>query len=50
MSIVGTLFRLARLGADVKAFGSGDPVRMARRVKNKAVGRTVASRLFRWPW
>ena len=40
MGITSTLFKLARLSADIRALRS--PTSAARRVKNKAVGRLLA--------
>ena len=39
MSLTSFLYRLARLSADTKAIGSGDPKRVGRRAKNKLLGR-----------
>jgi muconolactone delta-isomerase len=40
VSLTSTLYRLARLSADVRALRS--PATAARRVKNKALGRLLA--------
>lgn len=39
MSLTSTLYRLARLSADVRALRS--PTSAARRIKNKALGRVL---------
>jgi hypothetical protein len=36
--LVSSLFKLARRLTDIKAAASGDPVRIARRIKNKVIG------------
>jgi hypothetical protein len=41
MSLTSFLFRLARLSADTRALGSASPKKMARRGKNKALGRLL---------
>ena len=50
-SIVSTLFRIARMADDVSTVASGNPRRMTRRVKNKALGRALRRGGFwRWLW
>lgn len=48
-SLSRDLYRIARLSRDVDALASGDPDRIARRIKNRVVGR-VLGRLGFWHW
>ncbi|MBA7545953.1 hypothetical protein ES705_38335 [subsurface metagenome] len=43
---VSFLYKLARKANDVKVITSGDPSRMARRVKNKIIGRKLIRRIW----
>ncbi|HEY3397131.1 MAG TPA: hypothetical protein VGM19_05660 [Armatimonadota bacterium] len=47
---VSFLYQLARTANDVETLASGNPKRIVRRLKNKLIGRKVASRLYRWPF
>lgn len=47
MKLTSKLFRLARLSRDAEVIASGDPEKMARRIKNKLLGRSLVRRLFR---
>ncbi|HYN69256.1 MAG TPA: hypothetical protein VEX41_03485 [Candidatus Eisenbacteria bacterium] len=42
MNLTRILYRLARLSADASAVSSGKPKRIARRAKNRIVGRALA--------
>ena len=49
--LVSQLYRTARLANDISAIASGNPHRMARRTKNKIVGRAMArAELWRLLW
>jgi hypothetical protein len=49
--LVSNLYRAARLTNDVSVLTLGNPNRMARRAKNKIVGRAIArSGLWRLLW
>jgi hypothetical protein len=47
---VSFLYRIARLANDLETFTSGNPKRIARRLKNKVLGRKIASRMYKWPF
>lgn len=54
MSLASTLRRAARVAADASAVGSGDPTRIGRRLKNRAVAKGLGAigfwRLFGRLW
>jgi len=47
---VSFLYRLARLANDVEKLSSGDPKKIARRVKNKYIGRKIIKKVWKFPW
>lgn len=50
-SFVGNMYRAARLANDVSVIASGNPHRIARRAKNRIVGRALGrAGLWRLLW
>lgn len=50
-SLVSQLYRTARLANDISTVASGDPNRIARRVKNKIIGRALGrAGIWRMLW
>ena len=47
---VSFLYKLARMANDVEKVSSGDPKRMARRAKNKYVGRKLVRKTWKFPF
>ncbi len=43
---VSFLYKLARLANDVETLSSGNPKRIARRAKNKMIGRKIVKKLW----
>ncbi|MCM8806217.1 MAG: hypothetical protein NC825_05765 [Candidatus Omnitrophica bacterium] len=43
------LYQLARMANDIETYSSGNPGKIARRIKNKIIGRKIGSRIYRWP-
>jgi len=48
MKLTSWLYRMARLSRDAEVIASGNPKKMARRLKNKMLGRSIVRRLFKW--
>ncbi len=46
-NIVSFLYQLARTANDIQTLASGKPTRIARRVRNKVLGRALG-RVYRW--
>jgi len=47
---VSFLYRLARMANDIEKLSSGDPKRIARRMKNKCIGRKIVRKIWRFPF
>ena len=48
MKLTSFLYRMARLSRDAEVITSGNPKKLARRVRNSLLGRTVVRPLFTW--
>lgn len=46
---VSFLYRLARLANDLEKLSSGDPKKIARRAKNKYIGRKLVRKTWKIP-
>ena len=47
---VSFLYKLARLANDVEKLSSGDPKKIARRAKNKYIGKKIIRKVWKFPW
>ena len=48
--MVSFLYNLARMANDVEKIKSGDPNKIARRVKNKVIGRKIIRKVWKLPF
>ena len=48
--IVSFLYNLARKANDIEKLSSGDPKKIARRVKNKVIGRKIIRKVWKFPF
>ncbi len=46
---VSFLYKLARMANDIEKLASGDPKRIARRAKNKYIGRKLVRKMWKFP-
>jgi len=44
--LVSSLFKLARIANDISKVASGDPKKIARRIKNKIIGRKLIRKIW----
>ena len=47
---VSFLYRLARMANDIEKVSSGNPKKIARRVKNKIIGRKIIRKVWKMPF
>jgi len=47
---VSFLYQLARMANDVEKLSSGDPKKIARRTKNKVIGRKLVRKVWKFPF
>ena len=45
--MVSFLYKLARVANDIEKLSSGNPKRIAKRAKNKVIGRTLIKKLMK---
>jgi len=48
--ITSFLCNLARKANDIEKLSSGDPKKIARRVKNKVIGRKIIRKVWKFPF
>ena len=48
--LVSGLYKLARIANDISKVASGDPKKIARRIKNKAIGRKIIRKVWKFPF
>jgi len=48
--LVSSLYKLARVANDISKVASGDPKKIARRVKNKVIGRKIIRKVWKLPF
>ena len=48
--IVSFLYKLARTTNDLEKIASGNPNRIARRIKNKVIGRKIIRKVWKFPF
>jgi len=46
--MVSFLYKLARVANDIEKLSSGNPKRIAKRAKNKVIGRTLIKKLMKY--
>jgi len=46
VSLVSSLYKIARIANDVSTLASGNPKRISRRLVNKMIGRKIISKLY----
>ncbi len=47
---ISFLYRLARMANDIETLASGRPKRIARRAKNKFIGRKIVRKVWKFPF
>ena len=48
--IVSFLYNFARNANDIEKLSSGDPKKIARRIKNKVIGRKIIRNIWKFPF